>query len=117
MTTVLTRIRIVVVALALVLVAGFALPASAQRVDPNADSVKEEQLLQELNRIQGRGSIPDVKSYVIEQPRGRDWRTFHNVALRWIGAVAIVGMLAVLVVFYLMRGTVRIEKGRSGRTL
>jgi formate dehydrogenase subunit gamma len=117
MTTVLARIRIVVVALALVLVAGFALPAAAQRVDPNADSVKEEQLLQELNRVQGRGSIPDTKSYVIEQPGGRDWRVFRTVALRWIGGIAILGMLALLVLFYLMRGTVRIENGRSGRTL
>ncbi len=117
MTTFLARTRIVMVALALVLVAGFALPAAAQRIDPNADSVKEEQLLQELNRIQGRGTIPDTKSYVIEQPRGRDWRMFHNVTLRWIGAIAILGMLAVLVLFYLIRGMVRIESGRSGRTL
>jgi formate dehydrogenase subunit gamma len=114
---ILARIRIVMVVLALALVAGFALPAAAQRVDPNADSVKEQQLLQELNRIQGRGSIPDTKSYVIEQPRGRDWRVFHTVTLRWIGAIAIVGMLAVLVLFYLMRGMVRMEYGRSGRTL
>jgi formate dehydrogenase subunit gamma len=119
MTTFIARIRILLVALALLLVAGLAIPvpAGAQQVNPNADSVKEEQLLRELNRIQGRGTIPDTKSYVIEQPRGRDWRVFHTVTLRWIGAIAIIGMLAVLVLFYLMRGMVRIENGRSGRTL
>jgi formate dehydrogenase subunit gamma len=71
-------------------------------------------LLRELNRIQGRGTIPDTKSYVIEQPRGRDWRYFHDVWLHWIGAIAVLGMLAVLIIFYLVRGMVRIESGRSG---
>jgi len=37
--------------------------------------------------------------------------------LRWIGAVAILGILAVLVIFYLWRGMVRIESGRSGHTI
>ena len=39
------------------------------------------------------------------------------MTLPWIGAIAIVGMLAILVLFYLVRGMVRIEKGRSGRTV
>ena len=54
---------------------------------------------------------------MIEQPAGRDWRRFHQVTLPWIGAIAILGMLALLVLFYLVRGMVRIEAGRSGRTL
>jgi len=94
-----------------------AVPASAQQVNPTASSVKEQQLLQELNRIQGRVSIPDQRSGVLEQPQGREWREFRNVTLRWIGGVAIVGMLAVLVIFYLTRGMVRLESGRSGRTI
>ena len=39
------------------------------------------------------------------------------MTLRWIGGIAILGILAVLVVFYLWRGMVRIESGRSGRTI
>ena len=73
--------------------------------------------MQQLKQIQGRGTIPDTKSYMIEQPAGRDWRHFHEVTLRWIGGIAILGMLAVLVIFYLWRGMVRIESGRSGRTI
>ncbi len=98
----------------------FAAPASAQQptsVNPTAQSVKEQQLLKELQKIQGRGTLPEARSQVLEQPAGRDWRQFHQVTLRWIGAVAILGMLAVLVLFYLIRGMVRIEAGRSGRTL
>src|SRR5215471_8017096 len=93
-------------------------PLSAQQptsVDPDARAVKEQQLLQQLNKIQGRGTIPDTKSYVIEHPAGRDWRHFHEVTLRWIGGITVLGMLVLLVVFYLIRGMVRIESGRSGR--
>jgi formate dehydrogenase subunit gamma len=95
-------------------------PLGAQQptsVNPTASSVKEQQLLQELNRIQGRGSIPDVKSYIIEQPAGRDWRNFHEVTLRWIGAITLIGMFAMLALFYFVRGTVKIAAGRSGRTI
>src|SRR5262245_62243125 len=104
----------------LALFLAMAVPASAQQgapVNPTASSVKEQQLLQELGRIQGRGTIPDLKSYVIEQPMGREWLHFHEVTLRWIGAIAVLGMLALLVIFYLWRGMVRVEKGRSGRRI
>ena len=39
------------------------------------------------------------------------------MTLRWIGGIAILGILAVLIIFYLWRGMVRIESGRSGRTI
>jgi formate dehydrogenase subunit gamma len=92
-------------------------PSLAQQVNPTASAVNERQLLQEMDRIQGRVSIPDQRSSVLMQPAGREWREFRNVALRWIGGVAILGMLAVLVIFYLTRGMVRLESGRSGRTI
>ncbi|MEH2609933.1 formate dehydrogenase subunit gamma [Bradyrhizobium sp. AZCC 1693] len=101
----------------LLLVIALPAPSVAQQVNPTASSVKEQQLLQELNRIQGRVSIPDQRSGVLVQPAGRDWREFRNVTLRWIGGIAILGMLAVLVIFYLRRGMVRLESGRSGRTI
>ena len=86
-------------------------------MNPTASSVKEQQLLKELDRIQGRVSIPDQRSGVLEQPAGRDWREFRNVTLRWIGGIAILGTIVGLVIFYLIRGMVRIESGRSGRTI
>jgi formate dehydrogenase subunit gamma len=116
--------RLLAIALGLCLAAVLIAPAatSAQErqpleVNPTAQSVKERELLKELNKIQGRSSLPDAKTGVLEQPAGRDWRQFHQVTLRWVGAVAILGMFAVLILFYLIRGMVRIEQGRSGRTL
>ena len=120
MTKLVAKFRIVVGALALLVLAIGAQPASAQQptsVNPQASAVKEDQLFQEFNRISGRCTMPDQKACTIEQPAGRDWRHFHEVTLRWIGGIAILGILAVLIVFYLWRGMVRIESGRSGRTI
>jgi formate dehydrogenase subunit gamma len=95
-------------------------PAMAQQptsVNPTASSVNERQLFQQQDRISGRCTIPDQKACTIEQPAGRDWRHFHQVTLRWIAAISIIGMLVLLVAFYLWRGMVRLESGRSGRTI
>jgi len=86
-------------------------------LNPNASSVQEQQLLQQLGQVDGRVTIPDPRSGTLIQPAGREWRQFHQVTLRWIGAIAIIGMLALLVGFYLWRGMVKIEGGRSGRTI
>jgi formate dehydrogenase subunit gamma len=117
-----SRFRIMLGVIVLALTVAFAgplapQPAWAQQVDPQASAVHEQQLLDQLKSIKGRGTIPDTKSYVIEHPAGRDWRAFHNVTLRWLGGIAILGMLALLIVFYLWRGMVRIESGRSGRNI
>ncbi len=116
----LAQLRLIAGALALAFVIAAAAPAAAQQpnsVNPTADAVKEQQLLQQLKVIQGRGTIPDVKSYVLEHPAGRDWREFRTVYLKWIGGVAILGMLALLIIFYMWRGTIHIDGGRSGRTV
>jgi len=114
------HMRLIAGALALAFLVALCAPVSAQQpnaVDPNAAAVKEQQLLQQLKSIQGRGTIPDVRSYVLEHPVGRNWQEFHNVTLRWIGGIAILGMLAVLLIFYLSRGMVMIKSGRSGRKI
>jgi formate dehydrogenase subunit gamma len=109
-----------VATLLLILLAGAGPRAHAQQpssVNPTNSAVSEDQLLRQFKSIQGRGSIPDTKSYTIEQPEGREWRHFHEVTLRWIGAISILGVLALLVIFYLSRGMVRLHSGRSGRTI
>jgi formate dehydrogenase subunit gamma len=120
MTAFLARIRIAVGVLALAALFAAAAPAAAQQptqVNPTASAVQEQQLLNQMRRIDGRCTIPDQKACTLEQPAGRDWRQFHQVTLPWIGAIAILGVLALLVLFYLIRGMVRIENGRSGRTI
>src|SRR3546814_4335228 len=57
--------------------------------NPTAQAVTEQQLLQELNRIQGRITIPDDKAAILQQPQGRDYQSFHEDALPWIGGIAV----------------------------
>jgi formate dehydrogenase subunit gamma len=117
MAMVCARIRLIVAAIAIVLIAAAAAPVAAQQpnsVDPNASAVQEQQLLQEFKRVQGLGTIPDTKSYVIEQPQGRDWRQYRNVTLPLVGTVAMLGMIVLLAIFFMVRGMVRIRSGRSG---
>ena len=114
------QIRFIAGAFALALLVALATPAAAQQptsVNPTASSVKEQQLLQQLQQVQGRISIPDERASVLIQPAGQDWSYFHEVTLRWIGGIVILGMLAVLVLFYLSRGMVKIQNGRSGRKI
>ena len=98
-----------------------ALPTGAQQpnpnapVDPDASAVKEQTLLQHEPRIQGRIDIPDKRASVLIQPAGREWDYFHEVILHWLGAIVILGMLALLTLAYLVMGRVRISSGRSGK--
>jgi formate dehydrogenase subunit gamma len=120
-----SKLRIGAGALLLLLAAVLVFPAAAQdirrnpdgSVNPSASAVNEQKLLNQLGQIDGRVSIPAARAGVLIQPAGREWREFHEVTLRWIGGIAILGMLAILVIFYLSRGMVRLEAGRSGRTI
>ena len=121
MTKPFTRFSVIFGLILLVVVAAFPRPATAQQqpnsVNPTASAVSEQQLLKELSRVQGRGSIPDVQSYVVEHPAGREWSEFRTVTLKWIGGGAILGILALLTIFYLWRGSMRVKAGRSARTI
>jgi formate dehydrogenase subunit gamma len=83
-------------------------------IDPDASAVNEQKLLQEFRRIQGSILIPDQRASVLIQPDGRIWDFFHEVLLHWIGAIVILGMVALLGVAYLIIGRLRISAGRSG---
>ena len=116
-----TWLKSLVALLALAFVAST--PVAAQNYNnfnPTKESVKEEQLLNGLKsgeRLTGRISIPDEKAASLIQPAGQEWRVFHQQKLPIIGGVAILGMLALLAIFYLVRGRIRIEGGFSGATI
>jgi formate dehydrogenase subunit gamma len=96
-------------------------PVSGTPANPVAPTATADELeLQKAltgGRIAGRISIPDNRADSLIQPGGRDWRAFHNRTLAWVGGIAVLGMLAVIAVFYASKGRVRIEAGRSGRTI
>ena len=117
MATFFSRVRLIVGALVLLGLAAIVAPATAQQVNPTASAVKEEQLLLQLQQVQGRVSIPDAKSGVLIQPAGQAWRQFHEVTLYWTATAAVVGTLVLLVLFYMIRGQIKIRGGRSGKTI
>ena len=117
-------LKTLLAALALGLVMMFSPPAGAQNnnFNPTTSAVKEEALLNALKQggaqqIDGRISIPDGKASTLIRPAGREWREFHQGTMHLIGAVAIIGMLALLTVFYLIRGQIKVDAGLSGQTI
>jgi formate dehydrogenase subunit gamma len=122
MMRILARTRHTLAPLVFLTLLAVALQAHAQRTDPNAPvedpdagAVKEQNLLQQESRIQGRIDIPDKRASVLIQPAGRVWDHFHEVTLRWLGAIVILGMIAVLALGYWVFGKIRISSGRSGK--
>src|SRR5258706_2385659 len=114
-------LRAALCAVTVSLVFAVATPGLAQKqpnlVDPSAQVPTEQRLLQESGKVQGEISIPDKRESVLTHPAGREWRLFHEVWLRWIGAIVILGTVLLLTAFYLWRGTVRLESGSSGRKI
>jgi formate dehydrogenase subunit gamma len=112
----LSNLRALSAAIALLFV--FAHPAAAQlSFKPTAEAVQEDKLLNALkegDKITGRISIPDQMASSLIQPAGRDWRDFHRSKLPIIGGVAIFGMVALLAIFLMVRGRIRVEHGFSG---
>jgi formate dehydrogenase subunit gamma len=96
-------------------------PVAAQlSFKPTAEAVQEDKLLNALkegDKISGRISIPDPMAASLIQPAGRDWRDFQRSKLPIIGGVAIIGMLALLAIFLMVRGRVRVEHGFSGKKI
>ncbi len=102
------------------LAASFAAQAQSgqpQSVNPTASSVNEQQLLHELDRVTGRVTIPDRRAGTLIQPEGREWRQFNQNTLPTYGGYALLGMLGLIVLFYLVRGRIPLESGWSGRTI
>jgi formate dehydrogenase subunit gamma len=98
-------------------------PVRAQQANPNipvnpdGSAVKEQTLLQEQARISGRIDIPETRAGVLEQPAGRRWNHFHEITLRWVGTIVILGMIVLLGLGYLVLGRLRISAGRSGKKI
>lgn len=123
------RLRNVLGAAALVAALGLSAQAFAQGgvptgnpsgMDPTTAAPSEKQLLDALQggRLEGRVSIPDQRSRVLEQPAGRDYQAFREGWLPWIGGIVVLGALAALALFYFVRGRIELAPDRpSGRLI
>lgn len=77
----------------------------------------DAELLRALRGAAGNVSIPDTKAGTLIQPQGRGWRQTMEGTIRSLGTWLVLGMLAILIAFFLLRGRIRIEGGASGRAV
>ncbi|KPQ07939.1 MAG: NAD-dependent formate dehydrogenase gamma subunit FdoI [Rhodobacteraceae bacterium HLUCCA12] len=90
------------------------------QVNPTAESVNEDALLRALQSgeaVGGRASIPDDGAASLISPDNKLWAAMQGDTLQTLSIVAVLGTLAILVLFYLIRGRIRIDGGFSGRKI
>lgn len=96
----------------------FATPeaAQAQQINPTADAVSEEALMQALSgdaQVAGRVSIPDELSTGLIKPANKGWAATLGGLVHTVTIVSFFGIIALLAVFYMVRGKIRIDAGPS----
>lgn len=96
----------------------FATPqtAEAQQINPTANAVSEEALMQALSgdaQVAGRVSIPDELSTGLIKPANKGWADTLGGLVHTVTIVSFFGIIALLAVFYLVRGKIRIDAGPS----
>jgi formate dehydrogenase subunit gamma len=62
-------------------------------------------------------TLPDPQGGVLIQSEGDNWRAFRNGPLSQYGGWALLGIVALLALFFVVRGRIRLEHGRSGHTV
>ncbi|EAU40794.1 formate dehydrogenase, gamma subunit [Fulvimarina pelagi HTCC2506] len=67
--------------------------------------------------IQGSVSLPNEQLGYMVQPGGESWRLIRNGPLFDYLGLMMIGTLILLAVFFAIRGRVRIDSGKSGRTI
>jgi len=66
---------------------------------------------------QGYSAVTGPETGVLIQNGGENWRTLRNGPLMLYGGWFLLGVAVAIVLFYLIRGKVRLEGGRSGLTV
>jgi formate dehydrogenase subunit gamma len=98
---------------------GIALAQEQGRVPGDAlGSTSDSEFWREIRRgQQGTVSIPNKQAGVMIQSEGESWRAIRNGPLSVWGGFALLGIVALLALFFALRGRIRIEHGRSGETV
>jgi len=65
----------------------------------------------------GTSSAPNRSAGVLIQSEGDNWRAIRNGPLSTYGVWLLLGMIALLAVFFMVRGRIRIEAGPSGHLI
>lgn len=114
--TILSRL---LTACGLVIALSLTAPMAQAQVNPTESSVNEDALFQALGTapVAGRVTIPDANAGYLIKPENKSWAALQGQTLHTLSIVAVVGMIAILALFYLIRGKIRIDSGWSGRKI
>ncbi|WP_213686100.1 formate dehydrogenase subunit gamma [Roseicyclus sp.] len=114
------KISHLLVALSLVLGLAFMAPSAQAQVNPTEQSVNEGALLEALGsggNVAGRITIPDQNAGYLIKPDNKLWAALQGETLHQISIWAVIGMVALLTLFYVIRGKIRVDGGLSGRKI
>ncbi|MEX2629942.1 MAG: formate dehydrogenase subunit gamma [Tistlia sp.] len=93
-------------------VTGGAVPGGSLGVDSDSDFWRAVR-----RGVQGTVSIPDKQAGVLVESGGDTWQQLRDGPLKVYGAWVVLGMLALLALFFVLRGRIMIESGKAGRTV
>jgi len=65
----------------------------------------------------GKTTLPDRNSATLIQNQGEEWRNIRNNTIFTYGAIGLIGMVAALVLFFLLRGQIKLDGELSGREI
>jgi len=66
--------------------------------------------------VTGSVSLPNKQAGVLVQSEGDNWRAINNGPLKKYGAWVMAAIIGLLIIFFLVRGRVKVDAGLSGRT-
>ncbi len=67
--------------------------------------------------VTGSVSIPDNKAAVLVQSEGDNWRGWRNGPIAIVGGITFWVMFFVVFGFYMLRGKIKVQMGKSGRRI
>jgi formate dehydrogenase subunit gamma len=76
-----------------------------------------QSILREPAFSRGTTTLPAPKTGVLEQPQGRTWRSIHNNAIFYGGAIYIFGLSLLIALFLAWRGRIPLKEGFSSETV
>ena len=104
--------------LMVVLLIPFSYSASAQTAADTLNNPSLSGIWSDIKKgARGRVSIQDQKAGTLIQTEGESWRQFRNGDLAKWGCYGLLGIIGLLLLFYLLNGRVRIQAGLAGRTI
>jgi len=128
-----SRLQIALAAVALSLVVAMALPltgylahdaglawaAESDEAAKDSDDVnpRAEYWRAVRQGTEGYSAVPGPEAGVLIQNGGENWRNVRNGPLFFFGATMIIAVLIAIAIKHMVKGTDRLEGGRTGRTL